>query len=114
MAEDTIGRRASGAAFRGFPIGLDSILTSDALSCIIRCMRTTLDLEKPVLEGLKSLQKKEKVSIGKIASRLLAEALAREASLPTPQPTLRWTSAPMQAKVNLADKEAVFQVLDER
>jgi hypothetical protein len=41
-------------------------------------MRTTLDLEEPVLEGLKSLQKKEKLPLGKIASRLLADALSRE------------------------------------
>ena len=33
-------------------------------------MRTTLDLEKPVLDGLKQLQKKEKIPLGKIASRL--------------------------------------------
>jgi hypothetical protein len=39
-----------------------------------------LDLEKPLLEELKSLQKKEKIPRGRIASRLLAEALARDAS----------------------------------
>jgi len=77
-------------------------------------MRTTLDLEKPVLEGLKSLQKKEKLPLGKIASRLLAEALAREAAGTTPAPTeLQWTSAPMRAKVNLADKDALYRILDE-
>ena len=103
-----------GEVFHWLVIDFELPLTSDANYNIIKRMRTTLDLEKPVLDGLKSLQKKEKVSIGKIASRLLAEALAREASLPTPQPALRWTSAPMQAKVNLADKEAVFRVLDER
>jgi hypothetical protein len=43
-------------------------------------MRTTLDLEKPVLEGLKRLQKEEKLPLGKIASRLLAEALAGKRS----------------------------------
>jgi hypothetical protein len=39
-------------------------------------MRTTLDLEKPVLDGLRRLQKEEKIPLGKIASRLLAESLA--------------------------------------
>lgn len=50
-------------------------------------MRTTLDLEKPVLDGLKKLQKLEKVSLGEIASRLRAEALDKElTSRPAPKP----------------------------
>lgn len=75
-------------------------------------MRTTLDLEKPVLEGLKSLQKKEKIPLGKIASRLLAEALARESAGNTDLPVLEWRSAAMQSKVNLADKEAIYRAMD--
>lgn len=76
-------------------------------------MRTTLDLEKPVLEGLKSLQKKEKLPLGKIASRLLADALSRmEDAKPAPI-SLNWTSAPMHAKVDLADKESLYRILDE-
>jgi hypothetical protein len=75
-------------------------------------MRTTLDLEKPVLEGLKSLQKKEKLPLGKIASRLLAEALAREAAEAPALSEFQWISAPMQAKVNLADKDALYRILD--
>jgi hypothetical protein len=77
-------------------------------------MRTTLDLEKPVLEGLKSLQKKEKLSLGKIASRLLAEALAKEASRSRAPVELQWTAASMGAKVDLADKDALHRILDER
>jgi hypothetical protein len=75
-------------------------------------MRTTLDLEKPVLEGLKSLQKKEKIPLGKIASRLLADALARNASRNSEPPVLVWTTAPMHAKVNLADKDAVARAME--
>lgn len=75
-------------------------------------MRTTLDLEKPVLEGLKSLQKKEKISLGRIASRLLADALARDASRSSEPPILAWTTAPMHAKVNLADKDAVARAME--
>lgn len=76
-------------------------------------MRTTLDLDKPVLEGLKSLQKREKLPLGKIASRLLAEALSRETEGIRAPADLRWTSAPMGAKVDLADKEALHRLLDE-
>ena len=75
-------------------------------------MRTTLDLEKPVLEGLKSLQKKEKIPLGKIASRLLADALTRVASETTRPHALEWFSAPMQAKVNLADKDAIARAME--
>ena len=76
-------------------------------------MRTTLDLEKPVLEGLKSLQKKEKIPLGKIASRLLADALALNASRSFERPVLDWTTSAMHAKVNLADKDAVARAMEE-
>jgi len=75
-------------------------------------MRTTLDLEKPVLEGLKSLQKTEKIPLGKIASRLLADALARIASEAPKHQGLQWSSSPMLAKVNLADKDAVARAME--
>jgi len=73
--------------------------------------RTTLDIEAPLLRELKKLQEKEGRSLGKIVSQLLAEALARRKSAPEP-PKLRWVSRPMQALVALADKEAVYGVLD--
>lgn len=74
-------------------------------------MRTTLDLEKPVLEGLKRLQKEEKLPLGKIASRLLAEALAGKRSAQPKRP-FKWVSADMGAKVDLADKDALYRELD--
>jgi hypothetical protein len=75
-------------------------------------MRTTLDLEKPVLDGLKELQRKEKQSLGKIASRLLAEALATRAGGVLEEARLEWSSAPMQAKVDLADKDALYRAME--
>lgn len=74
-------------------------------------MRTTLDLEKPVLDGLKKLQKEEKLPLGKIASRLLAEALARMPPAQRKQP-FQWVSAEMGARVDLADKDALYLELD--
>jgi len=38
-------------------------------------MRTTLDIEKPVLAELKKLQQKTHQSLGKLASSLIGEAL---------------------------------------
>jgi hypothetical protein len=77
-------------------------------------MRTTLDLDKPVLDGLKRLQKVEKVSLGELASRLLAEALReREARRRVGSPALEWNVADMGAKVDLADKDSLYRALGE-
>jgi hypothetical protein len=73
--------------------------------------RTTLDIETPLLRELKKLQKEQGRSLGKIVSQLLAEALARRKTTPAP-PKLRWVSRPMHSLVDLADKEAVYAVLD--
>ena len=40
-------------------------------------MRTTLDIEAPVLKELRELQKREGGTLGALVSRLLADALAR-------------------------------------
>lgn len=75
--------------------------------------RTTLDIDTPVLKELKKLQKEQGRSLGKIASQLLAEALARRKAVRLP-PTLHWVSRPMHARVDLDDKEALYAVLDRR
>jgi hypothetical protein len=76
-------------------------------------MRTTLDLDKPVLDGLKALQRCDRRSLSRIASSLLAEALARrEREGASEAPELRWTSSDMGARVNLADKEALYRALE--
>ncbi|MBM4293610.1 MAG: antitoxin [Deltaproteobacteria bacterium] len=74
--------------------------------------RTTIDIDDPVLQELKALQKKRGRSLGKIASQLLAEALAQERAAPAAAPRLQWISRPMGALVDLADKEALYTVLD--
>ncbi len=77
---------------------------------IIRCVRTTLDIEALVLKELEKVQKREGGSLGELASRLLAEALARPRR---PVAALfQWTSRPMEALVDLADKDVVYTILD--
>lgn len=77
-------------------------------------MRTTIDLESPVLEELKKLQLEEGVSLGKLASRLLADALAFRRNK-TPKATkLHWNSTRMGAMIDLGDKDALYRVLDQR
>jgi len=79
-------------------------------------MRTTLDIEKPVLDDLKVLQKREKKPLGQIASALLAQALKEQmlAQHQTADATkLDWVTSSMGARVDLSDKDAVYRILDE-
>jgi len=75
-------------------------------------MRTTLDLENPILDELRALGRIEGKSLGDTASQLLAEALAARKSHADPLPAFRWNSQPMDALVDISDKEALFAALD--
>ncbi len=77
-------------------------------------MRTTIDLESPVLEELKKVQLEEGVSLGKLASRLLADALAYRRKKTPKAAKFQWNSSRMGALVDLRDKDAVYRVLDQR
>jgi hypothetical protein len=74
-------------------------------------MRTTLDIDEPVLKELKRRQRAEGKSLGKLASELLARALA-EPHKETSEGRFTWMSRDMGARVDLADKEAVYQAMD--
>lgn len=76
-------------------------------------MRTTLDLDQPVLDGLKALQKKEKGSLSSIASSLLSEALASRQKSRQSSAKFSWKVKKMRARLDLSDKETVFKILDE-
>jgi hypothetical protein len=72
--------------------------------------RTTLDIDGPILQDLKRLQRREGKSLGRLASDLLASALGRRTA--EVKPSFQWSSRPMAARVDLADKEAVYSALD--
>ena len=75
--------------------------------------RTTLDLDASVLRELRRRARREHKSMGRLASELLAGALARvdEASAPH---DFTWTSADLGTpRIDLEDKEALHRVLDE-
>jgi hypothetical protein len=74
-------------------------------------MRTTLDIETPVLKQLRELQRREGGTLGELASRLLAEALANRPKNPAPA-AFEWRAKPMRALVDLADKDALYAILD--
>jgi hypothetical protein len=71
-----------------------------------RIMRTTLDIDAPILREVKALHEREGRSMGALVSELLAEALARRRSTGA-RPSFRWTSRAMTSLVDLSDKEAV-------
>ena len=73
-------------------------------------MRTTLDIDDPILREVKAIHEREGRSIGAIVSELLAEALARRRPSRA-RPSFRWTSREMKPLVDLADKEAVYAAL---
>ncbi len=74
-------------------------------------MRTTLDIDDPVLREVKAIHEKKGRSMGAVVSELLAEALARRSSSRA-RPSFRWTSREMGCLVNLSDKDAVYAALD--
>ena len=74
-------------------------------------MRTTLDIDDPILREVKAIHEREGRSIGAVVSELLAEALVRRRPSRA-RPAFRWTARPMKSLVDLADKETVYAVLD--
>jgi hypothetical protein len=76
-------------------------------------MRTTVDIADPVLKELREVQEREGSTLGALVSRLLSLGLAEYRRQPSPPATLAWTARPMRALVDLADKEAVYALLDD-
>lgn len=74
-------------------------------------MRTTIDIEDPILKELRVLQKREGTTLGALVSRLLAQALAQQRR-PAARGRLSWNAQPMRTLVDLADKDAVYAILD--
>jgi hypothetical protein len=68
-----------------------------------------LDLDPSILRALKVRQKRENKPLGQLVSELLAPALETEGP---PVPDFHWTTADLQPRVDLDDKEAVRRVLD--
>jgi hypothetical protein len=76
-------------------------------------MRTTLDIDDTILAELKKLQEQEGGSLGRLVSELVARQLAERRRRPAPAPRFTWTSRPMGARVDLSDREAVLDAMDE-
>ena len=75
-------------------------------------MRTTIDIDDPILKQVKRLQKRQSKSLGRVVSDLLAQSLAQTDKPSTRGATFHWASKPMNARVNLADKHALLDAMD--
>lgn len=73
--------------------------------------RTTLDIDPQVLDELRRLQAREKKPLSRLASDLLAEAIAERGSTIAPKKFL-WRSRSLGARVDLSDKAAIYSKLD--
>lgn len=77
-------------------------------------MRTTIDIDDPILDEVRQLQRREGKPLGRLVSDLLARALAAERSGAAGQaPQFQWISRPMGARIDLADKQAILDAMDE-
>lgn len=80
-----------------------------------RIMRTTIDIDDPILKEVKRLQRREGKSLGRMVSDLLAQSLAAtRAAAKAEVPAFRWVTKPMRARLDLADKNALLDAMDER
>jgi hypothetical protein len=78
-----------------------------------RIMRTTVDIDDPVLKDLKKIQQKEGRSLGRLISDLLAQALGERKSAKTPTRAPQWISKAMGARIDLADREALYAAMEQ-
>lgn len=75
--------------------------------------RTTLNIDDPVLRDVRRLQRRRHQPLGRVVSDLLAQAVARSEQEEKPvHAPFQWTTQRMGARVDLADKEAVWAALD--
>jgi len=75
--------------------------------------RTTVNLDASVLGQLKRRQHKERKPLSELVNQLLARALAEAETADEVARPLRWTSRAMGARVDIEDKDALLQALDE-
>jgi len=77
-------------------------------------MRTTVDIDDPVLNDLKKLQKKEGKSLGRLISDLLVQAIGDRKSAKAAMRSIQWISKDMGARVDVADSEAVYTAMEKK
>lgn len=75
-------------------------------------MRTTVDIDKTVLEELKERARAEQKTLGALITEFAMRCLAEKTKEPRP---LRWHSQDMGTPfVDIEDKDAVWAILDSK
>ena len=77
-------------------------------------MRTTVDIDDPILKDLKKIQQKEGKSLGRMISDLLAKAIAERKSPKASAKPARWISKAMSARFELEDREALYAAMEQK
>ena len=75
-------------------------------------MRTTIDIDDPILKEIKRRQRRERKSLGRLVSDLLAQALAESRDEQKRTAHFHWIAKPMAARLDLADKHALLDAMD--
>jgi len=76
-------------------------------------MRTTVDIDDPILKDLKKIQEKEGKSLGRLISDLLAQAIHERKSPKASAKPARWISRALGTRIDLADREAVYAAMEQ-
>ena len=70
-----------------------------------------MDIDTSILKELKRRQKAEGKTLGQLVSGLLAKALAEDEAAARPR-EFSWIAAPMTARIDIEDKDALYAALD--
>jgi len=74
--------------------------------------RTTLAIDTSILDEVKRIREQEGGSLGRVVTRLITEALTHRCQLAEGLPGFDWASKAKAARVDLADRDAVYEILD--
>ncbi len=77
-------------------------------------MRTTVDIDDPILKDLKKIQQKEGKSLGRLISDLLAQAMGERKLPKASAKPARWISKAMGARIDLSDREALYSAMEKK
>jgi len=77
-------------------------------------MRTTVNIDDPILKDVKELQQARGVHLGQLISELLMRGLRDLQSDRSEAPRPGWTARDMGARVDIADKDALMDLLEDR
>lgn len=75
-------------------------------------MRTTVNIDDPILKELKAIQQKEGKPLGRLISDLLAPALGERNRAKRSTRSAVWFSKAMGARIDLTDSEALYTAMD--